>query len=200
MTEILFSNDIIDYKFAENFMEQRVQKIADKKEEELIWFLEHNHIYTAGTSARDDELLDKDAPTYKVGRGGRYTYHGPGQRVVYLMLDLKKRNSDVRAFIFNVEDAIIKTFEYFGIKAHKKQGIETGIWVGEEKIAFIGIRIRKWITYHGISININPDLSKFNSIVPCGIKDKKITSLKRLQKNIDPYQFDMVLLEQLKQI
>jgi lipoyl(octanoyl) transferase len=166
-------------------MESRVAAIRDGSAPELVWALEHPPLYTAGTSAADDELLDpRGLPVYRTGRGGRFTWHGPGQRVAYVMLDLKKRGADVRAFVGDLEFWVIATLTRFGVSAERRPG-RVGIWVTrstgeEEKIAAIGVRVRHWISYHGIAINVAPDLAHFAGIVPCGISEHGVTSLAAL--------------------
>lgn len=177
----------IEYPDAIAFMEQRVADIRAGTAPETVWLLEHPPLYTAGTSSDPVELVDADRfPVYKTGRGGRYTYHGPGQRVAYVMLDLKKRGPDVRQYVYNLEDWVIRTLAQFSIIGERREG-RVGIWVRqgapdnpmarEDKVAAIGVRIRKWVTFHGISINVEPDLSHFEGIIPCGIAEHGVTSL-----------------------
>lgn len=164
----------VPYPAAVDEMERRVAAIRAGVTPELIWFLEHPPLYTAGTSAADEELLQPGRfPLYRAGRGGRYTYHGPGQRVVYVMLDLARRGGDVRCYVHQLEEWGIRTLAAFGVKGERREG-RVGIWVagsggGEAKIAAIGVRVRRWVTYHGIAINIDPDLDHYRGIVPCGI-------------------------------
>lgn len=192
------SKNIIEYPEAINFMEKRIAKIALSKKSELIWLLEHPPIFTAGTSANDKDLLDNlGLQVFTSGRGGQYTYHGPGQRIIYIMLDLKKRNIDIRLYVELLENWIISCLRELGIEAFRRKG-RIGIWTlnsnhQEAKIAAIGIRVRKWITYHGISININPNLEHYRGIIPCGINDYGVTSLKELHKDISYYQLDNIL-------
>ena len=156
-------------------MEGRVAAIRAGSAPELVWLLEHPPLYTAGTSARSADLVDPGRfPVFQTGRGGQFTYHGPGQRVAYVMLDLGRRRPDLRAFIRNLEDWVIATLARFGVRGERREG-RVGIWVPrengrEDKIAAIGVRVRHWVTYHGISINVAPDLSHFEGIVPCGIR------------------------------
>lgn len=173
------SDKPIAYPIALKEMEERVAKIIAGKAPEMVWLLEHEDVYTAGTGATDGDLLDATGiPVYKTGRGGKFTYHGPGQRVVYLMLDLKKRHAepDVRKYVQQLEEMVIKTLAEFKIAGFIREG-RVGVWVetpkGESKIAALGIRIKKWVTYHGISINLNPDLVKFSGIVPCGLSQSE---------------------------
>ena len=162
-------------------MEARADAIHAGTADELIWLLEHPPLYTAGTSAQAEDLLDPRFPVYDAGRGGQYTYHGPGQRVVYLMLDLKARGRDVRAYVTTLEEWIIQSLAHLGVTGERRQG-RVGIWVQrgpfkEDKIAAIGVRIRRWVTLHGIAINVSPDLGHFTGIVPCGIQEHGVTSL-----------------------
>jgi lipoyl(octanoyl) transferase len=171
-------------------MEAIVGQIAAGTAGERIWLLEHPPLYTAGTSARPDDLTDPDRfPVFPTKRGGQYTYHGPGQRVAYVMLDLNRRGRDVRAFVAQVEDWVIATLDQFNVKGERRAG-RVGVWVvrpdkppnpdgtpREDKIAAIGLRVRKWVSFHGLSINVEPDLSHFDGIVPCGIREHGVTSL-----------------------
>jgi lipoyl(octanoyl) transferase len=167
-------------------MEARAAAIADGSAGEMVWLLEHPPIYTAGTSAQDGDLLDPRFPVYRSGRGGQYTYHGPGQRVGYVMLDLKRRKPDVRAYVHDLEQWLIETLALFGVKGERREG-RVGIWVRrgptptanerEDKIAALGVRIRRWVTFHGVALNVDPDLSHFSGIVPCGITAYGVTSL-----------------------
>jgi lipoyl(octanoyl) transferase len=165
---------------AVNVMEDRVAKIARREADELVWLLEHPPIYTAGTSAKDSDLIDARFPVFKTGRGGQFTYHGPGQRVAYVMLDLKRRRVDVRTFVSGLEKWLIMTLASFDVKGEQRDG-RVGIWVAranrEDKIAAIGVRVRRWVTYHGVSLNVSPDLSHFSGIVPCGVREHGVTSL-----------------------
>lgn len=188
--EFKISQEPVPYEDAVAFMDARVEAIHKGLEEECIWMLEHPALYTAGTSAQDSDLLDPRFPVYKTGRGGEYTYHGPGQRVVYAMLDLKRRQSqpDIKKYIWQLEEVIIRSLASFGVVGERREG-RVGIWVdmgahgggmGESKIAAIGVRIRRWVTLHGIAVNVNPDLSHFGGIVPCGISEHGVTSLEQL--------------------
>lgn len=169
------------YPDAVRAMEERVEAIAKGEAPDLVWLVEHPPIYTAGTSARDEDLLDARFPVFQTGRGGQFTYHGPGQRVGYVMLDLKRRKPDVRGFVHDLEEWLIRTLAAFDVKGERREG-RVGIWVArgggrEDKIAAIGVRVRKWVTYHGVSFNVAPDLTHFAGIVPCGISDHGVTSL-----------------------
>ena len=196
--ELLCSRVGIAYDDAIAQMEARAARIHDGKASELIWFLQHPPLYTAGTSALESDLVDPGLfPVYKTGRGGQYTYHGPGQRVVYLMLDLKTRGRDVRAFVCALENWIIETLAEFGIEGGRREG-RIGVWVtkpdgSEAKIAALGIRIRRWVSFHGISINLDPDLSHFAGIVPCGISEHGVTSFKDLGVDANMAQLDAAL-------
>ena len=172
---------LLPYPEAVDFMEARVEEIAAGNAPELVWLVEHPPIYTEGTSADPADLIDPRFPVYKTGRGGQYTYHGPGQRVAYVMLDLKRRQPDVRAYVHNLEEWLIRTLALFNVKGERREG-RIGIWVPreggrEDKIAAIGVRLRHWVTYHGIALNIDPNLSDFTGIVPCGIREHGVTSL-----------------------
>jgi lipoyl(octanoyl) transferase len=175
----------VDYEPAVDEMEARVAAIRAGVAPELVWLLEHPPLYTAGTSARDQDLLDpRGLPVHRTGRGGRYTYHGPGQRIAYVMLDLARRGPDVRCHVHRLEEWIIRTLARFGIKGERRDG-RVGIWVvrsggGEEKIAAIGMRVRRWVTYHGMALNVDPELDHYRGIVPCGIPEHGVTSLARL--------------------
>lgn len=177
-----FSEGLTDYEGAVRFMENRVAEIRAGSAGELVWFVEHPPLYTAGTSSKEADLLSpKRFPVYDAGRGGQYTYHGPGQRVVYVMLDLNKRGKDVRQFVANLESWVINTLAEFNVIGEKRDG-RVGVWVRreggrEDKIAAIGVRVRKWVTFHGICINVEPDLSHYTGIVPCGISEHGVTSL-----------------------
>lgn len=180
-----YSTGPVPYEQALAEMESRVAAIRLGQAPELVWLLEHPPLYTAGTSATDDELLeDPEFPVHRTGRGGRYTYHGPGQRVGYVMMDLKRRGPDVRAFVHRLEAWLIATLAHFGVHGERRAE-RIGIWVvrpdgREEKIAALGLRIRQWVSFHGVSLNVNPDLSHYAGIVPCGIADHGITSLAAL--------------------
>jgi lipoyl(octanoyl) transferase len=200
------SHDDIEWRISEGpqpyaetlaAMEARVTAIREGGARELVWLLEHPPLYTAGTSADPGELIAPDRfPVHKAGRGGRYTYHGPGQRVGYLMLDLDKRGRDVRQFVRSLETWLVATLGDLGVAAHVATG-RVGIWVdqpdGEAKIGAIGVRVRRWVTLHGFSVNIDPDLTHFAGIVPCGLSDFDVTSLARLGTVSDMKQFDDAL-------
>ena len=190
MVEWITSDTLVAYEEAVAFMEERVAGIATGTAEECVWLLEHPPLYTAGTSARREDLTDPDRfPVYPSKRGGQYTYHGPGQRVVYVMLDVGKRGHDVRRFVEQLERWVILALEEFNVRGEIRPG-RVGVWVerddkprtitgakAEDKIAAIGIRLRKWVSFHGISINVEPELDHFTGIVPCGITEHGVTSL-----------------------
>ena len=179
------SDALVAYEEAHAFMEQRVADIRSGIAAEIVWLLQHPPLYTAGTSASRDDLLDAERfPVFEAGRGGQYTYHGPGQRVAYVMLDLKHHGSDVRAYVRNLEDVMIQTIAAFGVVGERREG-RVGIWVArgpgqEDKIGAIGVRVRKWVSFHGLALNVEPDLSHFAGIVPCGIAEHGVTSLQDL--------------------
>ena len=181
--EIKKSKKPVKYEEAIALMERRLLKISKKSSNDLIWLLEHDELYTAGTSSNEKEILDKSIKIIKTNRGGKITYHGPGQLVCYFVIDLKKRNKDIRKLISIIEKTIIDTLKYYKINtfADKKN---IGIWYKDnfeiKKVAAIGVRISRWIAYHGFSININNDLEKYKAIIPCGISDKGITNLKKI--------------------
>jgi len=179
-TEWRISDSPIAYPEALEAMEARAAAIADGLAPELVWLLEHPPVYTAGTSANDADLIDARFPVYRTGRGGQFTYHGPGQRVGYVMLNLRQRKPDVRGFVRDLEQWLIETLAQFNVKGERRDG-RVGIWVvrgsREDKIAALGVRIRRWVTFHGVSLNVEPDLSHFDGIVPCGIRQHGVTSL-----------------------
>ena len=181
--EIKKSKKPVKYERAIKLMEKRLLDIHEKKFRELIWVLEHNDIYTAGTSYKENEILDKSIKILKTNRGGKITYHGPGQLICYFVIDLKKRKKDIRKFISIIEKTIIDTLRFYKIETFADRK-NIGIWFNDnsqiKKVAAIGVRVSKWIAYHGFSININNNLKKYKSIVPCGIKDKDVTNLKKI--------------------
>ncbi len=196
--ELRIETQPVPYRTALEEMTQRNAAIAEGSASELIWLLEHPPVYTAGTSAAEDELLDPRFEVVKAGRGGRYTYHGPGQRVGYVLLDLGKRARDVRGYVHALEGWVIRTLAGFGVEAFRSDG-RIGIWTRdvdgtEAKIGAIGVRIRRWITMHGFSVNLAPDLSHFAGIVPCGIAEYGVTSLERLGVNVTTQEWDRALL------
>ena len=211
--EIKISNEEINYKEAVLFMESKVRDISQNHSKELLWFLSHNHIFTQGTSASDDEILNSDViEVLKTNRGGKTTYHGPGQRIVYFMLNLNNKKKDIRKFISVIENSVIDFLKNYNVEARAFKD-RVGIWViknnkmtfdKEKKISAIGLRVKKWITYHGMSFNINPDLKYYNSIHSCGLKEYANTSLNELGIKIDQKEFDegfkKIFLNKLKTI
>ena len=197
------------YPDAVAFMEDRAAAIAEGRARELVWLVEHPPIYTAGTSAQDGDLLDARFPVFKTGRGGQFTYHGPGQRVGYVMLDLKRRGSDVRGFVRDLEEWLIRTLAAFNVKGERREG-RVGIWVAreprrkiggrEDKIAAIGVRVRKWVTFHGVSFNVDPDLTHFGGIVPCGISEHGVTSLHDLGILVSMADVDLAMKAAFKDV
>ncbi len=207
------SDGLVAYEDAVAEMEREVAAIADGKADELVWLVEHPPIYTAGTSANVADLIEPDRfPVFSTGRGGEYTYHGPGQRVAYVMLDLKRRRQDVRAFVAALEQLVIRTLDMMNVRGERRED-RVGVWVrrpdkpllpdgsmAEDKIAALGIRLRKWVSFHGLSINVEPDLSHFAGIVPCGISAYGVTSLVDLGLPVEMYDVDMRLREAFGEI
>lgn len=210
--EWITSPGLVNYTQAEAWMEDRAAKIAAGQAAECVWLLEHPPLYTAGTSAKPADLTDPDRfPVYTTKRGGQYTYHGPGQRVAYTLLDVGKRGRDVRKFVQDLEGWVIDTLDSFNVTGEMRDG-RVGVWVtrpekqpqangelAEDKIAAIGIRLRKWISFHGISINVEPDLSHFDGIVPCGISDHGVTSLVDLGLPVSMSDVDVALRRSFEQ-
>ena len=200
--EWLIADGLIPYPQALQFMEQRVADIIDGRAQELVWLVEHPSIYTAGTSTNTGDLKSTQFPVFETGRGGQYTYHGPGQRIAYVMLDLRQRGPDLRAFIASLEAWIIATLSEFNITGERRED-RVGVWVKrpdkgldyEDKIAAIGIRVRQWVTFHGLSINLEPDLGHFGGIVPCGVADPRygVTSLVDLGLPVMMSDLDLAL-------
>jgi len=198
------SNDPVDYKEAVEFMEKYVAKISAGEEPELIWLATHQPLYTAGVSAKESDLLKNDLPVYKTNRGGKHTYHDDGMRIIYVMLNLKNafapNQPDVAKFVEMLENWVIAVLARLKIKGEIRKN-RVGIWVecedkSEKKIAAMGIKIRKWISYHGIAINVNPDLEGFKGIVPCGLKDFGVTSITDLGKKISFEEIDKIIKEE----
>jgi lipoyl(octanoyl) transferase len=199
-------NGLTSYPDALAFMEARAEAVRAGAAHELVWLVEHPPLYTAGTSARIEDLIEPDRfPVFAAGRGGEYTYHGPGQRVAYVMLDLKRRREDVRAFVAALEEWIIRTLAAFNVRGERRED-RVGVWVvrpdrpassdgspAEDKIAAIGIRLRKWVSFHGIAINVEPDLSHFGGIVPCGVQEHGVTSLVDLGLPLTMADLDLAL-------
>jgi lipoyl(octanoyl) transferase len=195
------SDTRVEFPDAVAFMEARAAAVAAGEARELVWLLEHPALYTAGTSARPEDLLDPDRfPVYRTGRGGQFTYHGPGQRVAYVMLDVRHRGGDVRAFVAALEDWIIDALDRFDVQGETRAD-RVGVWVRrsekgpgvEDKIAAIGIRVRKWVSFHGVCLNVEPDLTHFTGIVPCGVRQHGVTSLADLGRVVRMEEVDMAL-------
>jgi len=210
--EWITADEPVGYEVALDFMEHRAKDIADGKASECVWLLEHPPLYTAGTSARDRDLVAPDRfPIFQTGRGGQYTYHGPGQRVGYVMLNLKHRQQDVRVFVAALEAWIIATLDSFNVAGERRED-RIGVWVkrrdkpqfagalAEDKIAAIGIRLRKWVSFHGISINVEPDLDHFSGIVPCGVTGHGVTSLIDLGLPVTMEDVDVALKAAFQEI
>ena len=197
------SDTPVPYPEAVEFMEARAAAIAEGTAAELVWLLEHPPIYTAGTSAKDADLLDARFPVHRTGRGGQFTYHGPGQRVGYVMLDLKTRKPDVRAYVHDLEQWLIETLALFNVKGERREG-RVGIWVQrglrEDKVAALGVRIKRWVTFHGVALNVDPDLSHFGGIVPCGVKTAGVTSLADLGILVSMADVDVALKQSFKKV
>jgi lipoyl(octanoyl) transferase len=207
--EWLISDEAIPYPEAVEAMEARVADIASGRAPELVWLLEHPALYTSGTSGRTTDLLDPRFPVFQSGRGGQTTYHGPGQRVAYVMLDLKRRRPDVRAFVAGLEEWIIRTLAAFNVRGERRED-RVGVWVArpdkgngfEDKISAIGVRLRRWVSFHGISINVEPDLSHFQAIVPCGVTDPRygVTSLADLGLTATNADVDIALRQAFEDV
>ncbi|MCO6186131.1 lipoyl(octanoyl) transferase LipB [Rhizobium sp. L1K21] len=207
------SNGQVPYDEAVSLMEAEVASIAAGEADELVWLLEHPPLYTAGTSAESGDLIQPDRfPVFQTGRGGEYTYHGPGQRVAYVMVDLKRRRQDVRAYVAALEEVIIRTLDAMNVKGERRED-RVGVWVqrperpplpdgsvAEDKIAALGIRIRKWVTFHGLSINVDPDLDHFSGIVPCGISAYGVTSLVDLGLLVSLSDVDVLLRQAFEEV
>jgi len=191
------SNKLIPYKLAIKTMDKHIEDIHLQKSSELIWLLEHPSIYTCGTSSKKEQILNyTKIPIVNSGRGGQVTYHGPGQRIIYIMLNLNNREKDIRKYVKILENWMVTSLEYIGLNAYTCSD-RIGIWIngpkGESKIGAIGIRVSHWITYHGISINIDPELKHYNNIIPCGLKNYSVTSLKELGLNYSKEEFDKII-------
>jgi lipoyl(octanoyl) transferase len=208
------ASGFVDYEAAVEAMEARAEAIARDGAPELVWLLEHPPLYTAGTSARSDDLVDARFPVFQSGRGGQYTYHGPGQRVGYAMIDLRRRKQDLRAYVCALEEWIIGTLAGFNVRGERRDG-RVGVWVArpdkprgldgsmaEDKIAAIGVRVRRWVTFHGVSLNVDPDLSHFGGIVPCGISQAHlgVTSLVDLGLPVTMAEVDTVMRREFERV
>ena len=207
--EWIISSGLVEYPDALKAMDERVDSIQKGNAKELVWLLEHPPLYSAGTSAKPKDLLTPNRfPVFKTGRGGQYTYHGPGQRVAYIMLDLNRRRRDIRAFVSSLENWIINTLSKFNIRGERRSD-RIGIWVRrtdlnnsdrEDKIGAIGIRIKRWVTLHGISINVSPDLEHFGGIIPCGIDGYGVTSFEDIGQPLEVYDLDVELRTEFDQL
>ena len=196
------SDGLIPYETAVAVMDTRVAAIAEGRAGELVWLLEHPPLYTAGTSAKAADLVEARFPVHDVGRGGQFTYHGPGQRVAYLMLDLKRRGPDVRRYVATLEEWLIRTLAAFNVRSERRED-RIGVWVrrpdkgpgAEDKIAAIGIRLKRWVSLHGVALNVDPNLAHFSGIVPCGVADARygVTSLHDLGQLVSEPEVDMIL-------
>jgi lipoyl(octanoyl) transferase len=194
----------VPYPEAVARMEARVEAIRAGTQPELVWLLEHPALYTAGTSADPSELVDPDRlPVFKTGRGGRYTYHGPGQRVAYVLLDLKRRNPDIRCYVHALEEWLLRALARFGVMAERREE-RIGLWVPrrdlnqplrEDKIAAVGVRVRRWVSFHGVALNVEPDLEQFTGIIPCGVRQHGVTSLVDLGIPVTMAEADQALLD-----
>ncbi|KEC54999.1 lipoyl(octanoyl) transferase LipB [Bartonella koehlerae] len=207
------SHNLVEYPEALSYMQERVENILEKNASEQVWLLEHPSLYTAGTSANKKDLLAPHLfPVYEAGRGGEFTYHGPGQRIAYIMLDLKRRKQDIRAFISALEEWIIQMLAKFNIKGERRKD-RVGVWVqrhscqstqnslsSEDKIAAVGIRVRKWVSFHGVSINVDPNLAHYSGIVPCGITNHGVTSFLDLGLPVTMHDIDIALKQVFEQI
>lgn len=198
----------VEYPDALAEMDRLADAIAAGQEDELVWLIEHPPLYTAGTSARPEDLVEPDRfPIYPAGRGGQYTYHGPGQRVAYVMLDLRRRAPDVRRYVAALEEWLIRALDAFNVRGERRED-RVGVWVrrparegeGEDKIAAIGIRVRRWVTLHGVSLNVEPDLSHFGGIVPCGVREHGVTSLVDLGLPVGMDDVDLALRREFEAI
>lgn len=199
----------VDYLSAVATMEAHVDAIRAEGADERVWLLEHPSLYTAGTSANEQDLLTPERfPVHKTGRGGQYTYHGPGQRVGYVMLDLKRRQEDVRCYVHALEEWLIRALDQFNVEAERREG-RVGLWVRredlhnplrEDKIAAIGVRVRRWVTFHGVAVNLDPDLEHFGGIVPCGIAEHGVTSLSDLGLTVTMAELDMALRDAFEDV
>src|ERR1700726_573824 len=209
VVEWRISEQPVDYPDAIAVMEARAAAIAAEAAPELVWLLEHPPLYTSGTSGKEGDLLDPRFPIFDTGRGGQLTYHGPGQRVAYVMLDLKRRQPDVRAYVAGLEQWIIRTLAAFNVRGERRED-RVGVWVArpdkgvgfEDKIAAIGVRLRRWVSFHGIAINVEPDLSHFDAIVPCGVADPRygVTSLVDLGHPITTADVDAALRQAFQEV
>jgi lipoyl(octanoyl) transferase len=198
------SDGLVAYPEAVAAMEQRVAGIRAGSASEQVWLLEHPPLYTAGTSAKSTDLVDPALlPVFQTGRGGQFTYHGPGQRIGYVMLDLRQRGSDIRSYVHGLEEWLIRTLARFNVKGERRDG-RVGVWVAndlrEEKIAALGVRVKHWVSFHGVSLNVDPDLGNYAGIVPCGIRQHGVTSLAKLGILVSMAEVDIILRETFEEV
>jgi len=198
------SDGLVAYEEAVSAMEQRVAAIRAGRAPEQVWLLEHPPLYTAGTSAKPSDLVDPTRlPVFQTGRGGQFTYHGPGQRIGYVMLDLRRRGSDIRSYVHNLEEWLIRTLARFNVKGEQRDG-RVGVWIvdglREEKIAALGVRVKHWVSFHGVSLNVDPDLGNYAGIVPCGVSQHGVTSLAKLGIIVSMSEVNMVLRETFEEV
>ena len=211
MIEWKLEKNFVDYRFAEELMSKRVEDIISHKKKELVWLLEHNNLYTLGTSAKTSDFKNNvSIPTYLTKRGGQTTYHGPGQRIIYLMLDLRNGQKDIKRLVWNIEEWLILVLKDLGILGYRIPGM-VGVWVKDpgrvnidgthdKKIAALGLRVKKWVTFHGLALNVNPDLNFFTNINPCGISGKGVTSLHELGVKIKTGDVDKIFKQTFSKI
>ena len=207
--EWIVNEGLVPYADALAFMDDRVADIADGKAPEAVWLLEHPPLYTGGTSAHDEDLRDSRFPVHRTGRGGQFTYHGPGQRVAYVMLDLRRRGPDVRRYVTTLEEWMVQTLDAFNVRGERRDD-RIGVWVRrpdkgsgfEDKIGAIGVRVKRWVTLHGLALNVEPDLSHFSGIVPCGVSDNRygVTSLADLGHIVSMEEVDAVMRREFDQL
>jgi len=201
--EIKIEKALVPYLRAVETMDARARNIFENKEKQLLWLVEHPPLYTLGTSGNPDDILNHDLPSFQTGRGGQVTYHGPGQRVAYVMIDLNNRSQDLRAYVQDLEEWIILTLKDFGIEGFRREG-RVGIWIQdgdlEKKIAAIGVRVKKWVTLHGIALNVNPTLSHYEGIIPCGLPQFGVTSLHDLGVNVTVDEVDQALIKNFDKV
>lgn len=200
MFKVVISNQLVEYPIALDYMQSRVVAIQNNAQEE-VWFLEHPPLFTLGTSANRADILSENFPIYQSQRGGKVTYHGPGQLIAYVMLDLKKRGNDLRAYVSNLEEWVIKTLNHFNIQGMRKSG-RIGVWLddakGERKIAAIGVRITRGITWHGLSLNVAPDLNHYQAIIPCGLKGFGVTSMQVEGINTTAQEVTQIMIKKME--
>ena len=201
--EIRIEDQLIDYSKALETMEDRAYQVYEKRQRPLLWLLEHPPLYTLGTSASAEDILSHELPSYSAGRGGQVTYHGPGQRVAYVVINLKERDQDLRAYVRDLEEWLLSTLKDFGIDGLRREG-RVGAWVmdkgAEKKIAAIGVRVKKWVTLHGIALNVNPNLLHYDGIVPCGLSEFGVTSMHALGMQASMENVDQSLIKNFNKV